>query len=45
MAKHFNCWSEALGRPVTVIKPIENDPFQDDSSATFSAASNGDKCE
>lgn len=55
MAKHFNCWSEALERPVTVIKSIENDtvegdpmegdPLEDDSNATFNDSNNGDESE
>lgn len=40
MAKHFDCWSETLQRPVTVIKATEKDPLQEDSSATFNDSNN-----
>lgn len=45
MAKHFNCWSDGLGRPVTVIKPIENDPLAGVSSATCNDSINGSESE
>lgn len=55
MAKHFNCWSETLERPVTVIKPIKNDPLEgdplegdpleDDLNVTFNDSNNGGESE